>query len=86
MNEVGVFEAKTKLSALLDRVEKGEEIIITRHGKPVARLTAPARRWTKESVQAAVDRIKELRKDNRLGPDLTIQDLLDESRGRKSSS
>ena len=32
---VGAFEAKTKLSELLDRVEKGEEIIITRRGKPV---------------------------------------------------
>ena len=38
MIEVGAFEAKNKLSALLDRVEQGEEIIITRHGRPVARL------------------------------------------------
>lgn len=36
--EVGAFEAKTKLSALLDRVERGEEIVITRRGKAVARL------------------------------------------------
>jgi len=35
---VGTLEAKTHFSALLDRVEKGEEITITRHGKPVARL------------------------------------------------
>ena len=39
---VGAFEAKTKLSELLDRVENGEEIVITRRGKPVARLTMPA--------------------------------------------
>lgn len=38
MTVVGAFEAKTKLSELLDRVEKGEEITITRHGKVVARL------------------------------------------------
>ncbi|SDB30753.1 type II toxin-antitoxin system Phd/YefM family antitoxin [Bauldia litoralis] len=38
---VGAFEAKTKFSELLDRVEKGEEVIITRRGKPVARLTLP---------------------------------------------
>ena len=38
MTTVGAFEAKTKLSELLDRVERGEEIVITRHGKPVARL------------------------------------------------
>lgn len=85
MDEIGVFEAKTKLSALLDRVEKGEEIIITRHGKPVARLTAPARRWTKDSVRAAVDRIKERRGTTTLGPDLTIDDLLAETRGWPSS-
>ena len=41
MREVGVLEAKTHLSALLDAVERGgEEIVITRHGKPVARLSA----------------------------------------------
>jgi prevent-host-death family protein len=38
MATVGAFEAKTKLSELLDRVQRGEEIVITRHGKPAARL------------------------------------------------
>ena len=41
MITVGAFEAKTKLSELLNRVEAGAEIVITRRGKPVARLTAP---------------------------------------------
>jgi prevent-host-death family protein len=36
--EIGAFEAKNKLSALLDWVEMGEVIIITCHGKPVAKL------------------------------------------------
>jgi prevent-host-death family protein len=41
VREVGVLEAKTHLSALLEQVEKGgEEIVITRNGRPVARLTA----------------------------------------------
>jgi prevent-host-death family protein len=40
MITVGAFEAKTKLSELLDRVERGEEVVITRHGKPIARLVA----------------------------------------------
>ena len=44
MQEIGAFEAKNKLGALLDRVERGEEIIITRHGKPVARLVPIAGR------------------------------------------
>ncbi|MSP82217.1 MAG: type II toxin-antitoxin system prevent-host-death family antitoxin [Alphaproteobacteria bacterium] len=35
---IGAFEAKNKLSALLERAERGEEIVITRHGRPVARL------------------------------------------------
>ncbi|KUL97428.1 hypothetical protein DK26_00165 [Bosea sp. WAO] len=42
MITVGAFEAKTKLSELLDRVERGEEVVITRHGKPVARLVSQA--------------------------------------------
>lgn len=42
MQYIGAFEAKNTLGALLDRVEKGEEIVITRHGKPVARMVRPA--------------------------------------------
>src|SRR5690349_5802973 len=38
MQEIGAFEAKNRLGALLDRVERGEEIVITRRGKPVAKL------------------------------------------------
>jgi prevent-host-death family protein len=38
LKEVGAFEAKTHLSRLLDEVEKGSHIVITRHGKPVAEL------------------------------------------------
>jgi len=42
MREVALFEAKSKLSGLLDQVAVGEEFLITRHGKAVARL-APVR-------------------------------------------
>ena len=43
MRHIGVLEAKTRFSALLDGLEKnGESIVITRHGKPVARLSAEA--------------------------------------------
>ena len=38
MLEVGAFTAKNTLGSLLDRVENGEEVLITRHGKPVAKL------------------------------------------------
>ena len=39
MREVGVLEAKTHLSSLLAAVEAGEDVLITRHGRPVARFT-----------------------------------------------
>jgi prevent-host-death family protein len=41
MRSVGAFEAKTHLAALLDAVGAGEQITITRHGRPVARLVPP---------------------------------------------
>lgn len=50
MNPVSVYDAKTHLSRLLDAVESGDEVVITRNGKPVARLVgmatpAPQRRF-----------------------------------------
>ena len=43
MIEVGTYEAKTRLSELIDKAEAGETVVITRHGRPVARLV-PERR------------------------------------------
>jgi prevent-host-death family protein len=47
---VGIFEAKTQLSSLVDEVEKGQEIVITRHGKPVARLSRADDRMNPEAI------------------------------------
>lgn len=58
-SEVGAFEAKNTLGSLLDRVERGEEIVITRHGRPVARLVPDKPGIDREQVQAALDRIRE---------------------------
>jgi prevent-host-death family protein len=58
MQEIGAFEAKNKLAALLDRVERGEEIVITRHGKAVARLVPNAGGIDQSQVRAAVERIR----------------------------
>ena len=61
MREVGILEAKTHLSALVEEVErKGEEIIITRHGKPVAELRRPqaARRLSGEELMARFDALR----------------------------
>jgi prevent-host-death family protein len=40
---VSLYEAKTRLSHLVDRALRGEEVVITRHGRPVARLVPAAR-------------------------------------------
>ena len=56
--EIGAFEAREKLGMLLDRVECGEEIVITRHGKPVARLVPNATRIDKLQARAALERIR----------------------------
>ncbi len=58
-NQVGAFEAKNTLGTLLDRVERGEEIVITRHGKAVARLVPNEVRIGRAQAQAAIDRIQE---------------------------
>ena len=56
--EIGAFEAKNKLGMLLDRVEDGGEITITRHGKPVARLVPNATRIDKLQARTALGRIR----------------------------
>jgi prevent-host-death family protein len=58
---VGAYDAKTRLSELLDRVEKGEQIVITRRGRPVARLV-PEGRIDKIEALAALERITARRK------------------------
>jgi prevent-host-death family protein len=58
VQEVGAFEAKNTLGSLLDRVERGEEILITRHGKPVACLVASAGRVDRGRAKAAAERIR----------------------------
>jgi prevent-host-death family protein len=58
VDEVAAFEAKNTLGALLDRVQQGEEIVITRHGKPVARLVPNTGRIESASSIAALARIR----------------------------
>ena len=59
MTEIGAFEAKNTLGSLLDRVERGEEIVITRHGRAVARLVPNGGSAAADGVQAAFARIRE---------------------------
>ena len=73
MASVGAYEAKTKLSELLARVEKGERITITRHGQPIAELV-PARRHDPAKALAAMARVRELTKDVDIG-DISWEDI-----------
>jgi prevent-host-death family protein len=66
--EVGSFEAKNRLSNLLERVEKGEEIVITRRGKPVARLVPFGKGRDVEAARAAGRDLRALAKELKLGP------------------
>jgi prevent-host-death family protein len=60
MATVGAFEAKTHLSALLERVSRGEEITITRNGKPLARLV-PVNVIDRARIDQTIAKLKSLR-------------------------
>jgi prevent-host-death family protein len=73
---VGAFDAKTKLSELLDRVEAGEVIIITRHGEPIAQLAPYSAEHDRQKAAKAVDGFLALRKEFlRTGTGLTLADI-----------
>ena len=72
MLEIGAFEAKNTLGALLDRVQRGEEIIITRHGKPVARLVPNFGRIDRVQAHAATERIRTRAKSLKMGFDWEV--------------
>lgn len=90
MTTVSSYEAKTHLPRLLRQVEQGDEITITRHGVPVAKLVpaappvpvnAPASVETSKKLtpREAIDAILEFRKGHSLGG-LTLRELIDEGR------
>jgi prevent-host-death family protein len=69
MQQIGAFEAKNTFGSLLDRVEAGEEILITRHGRPVATITGTTQR-TPEQValaRAAAERIRKRASESKRG-------------------
>jgi prevent-host-death family protein len=78
MKTIGTFEAKTHLSALLEQVERGEEVTITKHGKPVARLV-PVGMVSRDRLADTVMRLKAFRRGRRLG-DLSTRALIEEGR------
>jgi prevent-host-death family protein len=82
---VGAFEAKTKFSELLERVRKGEEIIITRHATPVARLV-PFERSSAGDIREAFERMERIRSRNERfsvrQEKLSYRELIEEGRRR----
>jgi prevent-host-death family protein len=78
VREIGAFDAKAKLGQLLDWVEAGEDVIITRRGRPAARLTSPSANFDRERARAAATRIKQRRKGQRLDG-LSISELINRS-------
>ena len=82
MKTVGVYEAKAKFSHLLDEVERGECVLITRHGKTIARLerVEPAPR-SPEEVDAILEDFESFRSAHRgVLAGLSIRELIDEGR------
>lgn len=78
MKTVGAFEAKTHLAELLDLVEAGERVTITRRGDPVAMLV-PVREEPAMTSDEAVAALRELRRGVTLG-DVSVRQLIDEGR------
>ena len=79
MQSVGVFEAKNQLTALLDEVEEGAEILITRRGRPIARLVPADSGFDRSRARRAAEGLRLAARGQTLGG-LAIADLVREGR------
>ena len=79
MRKVGAFEAKNTLGTLLDRVEKGEEVVITRRGKDVARLVPAASGIDRARAENTARALMEVSRGLSLGG-VAVKDLINEGR------
>ena len=70
---VGVLEARNRLSELLEAAQRGEEVVITKRGEPVATLNAIRKRLTPEEADALMRRVRERRE--RLALTITPEDI-----------
>lgn len=78
-DSIGAYNAKTHFSALLERVESGEEVTITRHGSPVAKMVPVRRKTTRAQRRAAILAMRKLSKRMSLRG-LRVKDLMNEGR------
>lgn len=83
MKTVGAFEAKTHLSALLDRVERGEEVLITRRGRSVAKLVPARSDRDVARAKKAVENLFALGRELKLGKFDWAEWKADRDRGRR---
>ena len=79
MHSIGVFEAKNRLTALLDEVEGGGEVMITRRGKPVARLISAEAGFDRAKARRAANGLRAASKGQILGG-VSIKELIAEGR------
>jgi prevent-host-death family protein len=79
MASIGAFEAKTHLSDLLDRVARGEQITITRHGVPAALLVPVTETAPKLTHQEIVEGMRALRRRVKPGK-MSVREMVNEGR------
>ena len=75
MREIQSSDVKARLPEYLDAVERGETIVVTRHGKPVAHLV-PAPAAQNDRVRQAVEELLAFRKKRRKGPGMSVKEIL----------
>lgn len=78
MESIGAYEAKTHLPKLLERVARGEKIIITKHGVPVA-ILQPIDPKQSSEPEKVIEQIKKFRTKNRLDG-VSLRELIEEGR------
>jgi prevent-host-death family protein len=78
MRTVGVFEAKAKLSELIERVVHGEEITITNHGQPVAKLVS-VRPPDLEQMRQLIEETRQLRRTIKIGR-ISLRKIIEKGR------
>ncbi len=79
MDCIGAYEAKTHLPKLIERVIKGEQILITKHGIPVAVLQPPPGSCKTSDIRETIEELRHFRKNCRLDG-LSIREMIDEGR------
>jgi len=78
--QIGAFEAKTHFSQILEKTEQGEDFIVTRRGKPVAKII-PFRQEKEMTWEDALEKFREFRKHYRGKPgDFNIREAIEEGR------